>query len=122
MSARPYLALDQYLRRLYPVFARHACLIVPSTLVCAPDVGGSLAPVVSCHADVADGHPVLGHTALDLQLFHSDCLFFAQWESVMKKFVPFVFFAIMAGLIGAKIAVAGEVSADAVTAQVELRN
>ena len=40
----------------------------------------------------------------------------------MKKFIPFVFFAIMAGLIGAKIAVAGEVSADAVTAQVELRN
>ena len=30
----------------------------------------------------------------------------------MHKFVPFVFFAIMAGLIGAKVAVAAEVPAD----------
>ena len=40
----------------------------------------------------------------------------------MKKFVPFVFFAIMAGLIGAKVAVAGEVALEATVAQAELRN
>jgi len=40
----------------------------------------------------------------------------------MKKFVPFVFIAVMAGLIGAKFAVAGEVSADTATTQAELRN
>ena len=40
----------------------------------------------------------------------------------MKKFVPFVFIAIMSGLIGAKFAIAGEVSADAAATQVELRN
>ncbi len=40
----------------------------------------------------------------------------------MKKFVPFVFIAIMAGLIGAKVAIAGEVSSDVATTQLELRN
>ena len=40
----------------------------------------------------------------------------------MKKFVPFLFIAVMAGLIGAKFAVAGEQSADTAAAQVELRN
>ena len=39
----------------------------------------------------------------------------------MKKFVPFVFFAIMAGLIGAKVAVAVEAPVETATAQVELQ-
>jgi len=29
-------------------------------------------------------------------------------ESVMKKYVPFVFIAIMCGLLGTKVAIAGE--------------
>lgn len=33
---------------------------------------------------------------------------FTPWEKVMKKFVPFVFIALMAGLIGAKFAIASE--------------
>ena len=57
----------------------------------------------------------------NLQQIHSDC-FFTPRESVMKKFVPFVFIAIMAGLIGAKVAIAGEVSSDVATTQLELRN
>ena len=36
----------------------------------------------------------------------------------MKKFVPFVFIAIMASLVGAKFAIAGDVSADDATHQV----
>ena len=35
-------------------------------------------------------------------------LLFTRWERVMKKFVPFVFIALMAGLIGAKFAIASE--------------
>ncbi|WP_275399760.1 hypothetical protein [Seongchinamella sediminis] len=40
----------------------------------------------------------------------------------MKKFVPFVFIAVMSALIGAKIAVAGDVAVDTGASQVELRN
>lgn len=36
----------------------------------------------------------------------------------MKKFVPFIFFAIMATLIGAKFVVAGDVAGDHATHQV----
>ena len=37
----------------------------------------------------------------------------------MKKFVPFVYIALMAGLIGAKFAVAAEAPVQAPVAQVE---
>ena len=40
----------------------------------------------------------------------------------MKKFVPFVFIAIMASLIGAKLAIAGEQPAMTPVAQVQLTN
>ena len=43
-----------------------------------------------------------------------------SWESEMKKYVPFVFIAIMASLIGAKFAIAGEQSVMAPAAQVQL--
>ena len=58
----------------------------------------------------------------NLQEIHSDCLFFTPRESVMKKFVPFVFIAIMASLVGAKFAIAGDVSADDATHQVVQHN
>lgn len=35
----------------------------------------------------------------------------------MKKFVPFVFFAIMAGLIGTKVAVASDIPAAPIATQ-----
>ena len=44
----------------------------------------------------------------------------STWESEMKKFVPFVFIAIMASLIGAKFAIAGEQATTTPTAQVQL--
>lgn len=40
----------------------------------------------------------------------------------MKKIVPFVFIAIMAGLVSAKFATAGEQALAAPTAQFELSN
>lgn len=39
----------------------------------------------------------------------------------MKKFVPFVFIAIMAGLVGVKIAVAGETPVTSPAVQAELQ-
>lgn len=39
----------------------------------------------------------------------------------MKKFVPFVFIAVMAGLLGVKIAVAGEAPVERSAVQVELQ-
>ena len=39
----------------------------------------------------------------------------------MKKFVPFVFFAIMAGLVGVKVAVATEAPVAQPVAQVEVQ-
>ena len=43
-------------------------------------------------------------------------------ESVMKKFVPFVFIVIMAGLIGGKFAIAGETAAASPGSQLEQLN
>jgi hypothetical protein len=40
----------------------------------------------------------------------------------MKKFVPFVFFAVMAGLIGAKFAIAGETAVASPSSQLEQLN
>jgi hypothetical protein len=74
--------------------------------------------VASRHADGVDGHAVWGRQALTYAAFHSRCpIDIARQESVMKKLIPFVFFAVMAGLIGAKVAVATE----APVAQVEIR-
>jgi hypothetical protein len=39
----------------------------------------------------------------------------------MKKFVPVVFIAVMAGLVGVKVAVAGETPVETAAVQVELQ-
>lgn len=38
----------------------------------------------------------------------------------MKKLIPFVFIAIMAGLLGAKVAIAGDTAVPATAAQAQL--